>query len=133
MSISHPIFACSSYRDPNITSTIEHFKKGLEVVASGLSSDKVDQSIIGTIGRIDAPQPPHSQGLGETVDLLIGNTREFKQQLREAIMSADSNSLAKAARAVLDAKPTATVVLGSNAALTSAQTQGLSMDIEQLL
>lgn len=133
MSISHPIFACSSYRDPNIKSTIEHFKKGLEGVASGLPSDKVDQSIIGTIGRIDAPQPPHSQGLGETVDLLIGNTREFKQQLRDAIMGADSNSLAKAARAVLDTKPTATVVLGSNAALASAQSQGLSMDIEQLL
>ena len=48
-------------------------------------------------------------------------------------MGADSNSLAKAARAVLDTKPSSTVVLGSNAALASAQSQGLSMDIEQLL
>ena len=133
MSISHPIFACSSYRDPNIKSTLDHFQKGIEEIASGIPEDKVEQSIIGTIGRIDSPLPPHSQGLGETVDLMLGNTREFKQKLREAVIGADRESLRSAASSVLSAHPTVKVVLGSGAALDSAQAQGVSMEREQLL
>ena len=62
MSISHPIFALfllprSKYQEHN-----RAFQEGTVRCRLGLPSDKVDQSIIGTIGRIDAPQPPHSQG-----------------------------------------------------------------------
>jgi Zn-dependent M16 (insulinase) family peptidase len=133
MSISHPIFACSSYRDPNLKSTLDHFESGLKEVVSGISQDKVDQSIIGTIGRIDMPLPPHSQGLGETMDLMLGNTPDFRQKLREAVLEADSRKVKETAQMVLGCKDTMITVLGSAAAFDAAGSQGVGFLREPLL
>ncbi|NLE01104.1 MAG: hypothetical protein GX640_14650, partial [Fibrobacter sp.] len=133
MSVSHPVFACASYRDPNLKSTLTHFKKGLEEVAAGISQDKIDQSIIGTIGKIDAPLPPHSLGFGETLDRLSGFTKEFRQFLRESVLSATPETLSKAAQSVITASPSVIVVLGGGAAFSTAQSQGLQFEREALL
>ena len=57
-SSAHPVFTCASYRDPNLASTLGHFEAGLTAVAAGLDAGAVDQSIIATIGRLDAPKTP---------------------------------------------------------------------------
>ena len=133
MSISHPIFACASYRDPNLKSTLAHFEQGIREIASGVSQEKIDQSIIGSIGKIDSPQPPHAQGFGETLDLLLGNSREFRQELREAVLGADSEALKKMAQRILEIKPNLVTVLGGGAAFDQAEQQGIQFQREQLI
>lgn len=133
MSVSHPVFACASYRDPNLKSTIEHFTKGIAEVKSGVSQEKIDQSIIGTIGKIDSPLAPHAKGFGSTIDYLSGYTKEYKQKLREAVLNATTESLTATAGKVLDIKENVTTVLGGGAAIDAAANEGLNFNRETLL
>ncbi|MBN1576625.1 MAG: insulinase family protein [Chitinispirillaceae bacterium] len=133
VSIAHPLFSCASYRDPNLAATVHHFTKGLKQVAAGLPQKVIDQNIIGTIGHIDAPLPPHARGLGESIALLTGNTPLFRQQLRDAVFSARSSDLASLARSILDTKENVTTVLGSAAAFEQAGKEGFACSREPLL
>jgi hypothetical protein len=132
-STAHPVFACASYRDPNLSRTLDHFIKGLAATARGLESGVVDQSIIGAIGKVDTPQTPHGKGFSETVALLTGNTVEFRQAIRDSILQATPDALAQVAQRILEAQPSAVTVLGSAAAFDAAQAKGLVLKREKLL
>jgi len=132
-SSGHPVFSCASYRDPNLSATLGHFEKALEEMARGLSHASVDQSIIGTIGRIDEPRSPHGKGYGETLALLNGSSVERRQAIRDNVLAATPEMLAKKAGEILDQKATAITILGSAAAFEKAAKDGISMDREPLL
>ncbi|MCL2218677.1 MAG: insulinase family protein [Chitinispirillia bacterium] len=133
MSVSHPIFTCTSYRDPNLEDTLTHFTKGLEEVACSISAEKVDQSIIGAIGKVDHPKNPHALGFGETMDILTGCTAEYHQELREALLAATPGDLKQIAGMILASKESAVTVLGSAAAFDRAATNGVAFEREKLL
>jgi Zn-dependent M16 (insulinase) family peptidase len=128
-----PVFSCASYRDPNLLSTLNHFEAGLALVAKGLDADSVDQNIIATIGRIDAPKTPHEKGFGETVALLCGRSREYRRQLRDSVLRATSETLRQKAMQLLDEKETAVTVIGSASAFDQAEKEGLQLTREKLL
>jgi Zn-dependent M16 (insulinase) family peptidase len=133
ISSGHPIFACASYRDPNLSATLGHFTTGLKQLAEGTDTGDIDQSIIATIGRIDAPRTPHELGFGETAALLCGRTTEFRQHIRDALLTATPQSVAKAARAILEDHDQIITVIGSSAAFEKAKTEGQDFPIETLL
>jgi Zn-dependent M16 (insulinase) family peptidase len=133
MSCAHPIFGCASYRDPNLASTLRHFELGLKSVAAGVDRDALDQSIIASIGRIDAPRSPHHRGLGETIDRCAGYLPETRQMLREAILDATPEQLSAAAGKILAAGESAVTVLGSSSAFDAAQVEGVRFEREPLL
>ncbi len=132
-SSSHPVFSCASYRDPNLSSTLKHFLDGLSQLSAKIPSDELDQSIIGTIGRMDSPRSPHAKGLGETLALLAGRTPEYRQRIRDAILSATPQSIAMKALQILDETRTTISIIGSAAAFNKAQSEGLELHREQLL
>ena len=132
-SVLHPVFACASYRDPNLTTTLAHFEQGLKEISTGIDQEKVDQSIIGAIGKIDAPRTPHAKGLSETIDLMSGYSPSYRQELRSALLGATSGSLKEVSEKLLSEKGSAVCVLGSKAAFDAAQGQGLALDREPLL
>jgi presequence protease len=129
----HPVFECASYRDPNLGQTLFHFEKGLQQVAAGLDPATVEQSIIGTIGRIDAPHTPHQKGFGETVALLCGRTPLFRQAVRDSVLSASPESMKDTAQRLLNNPQTAVTALGSAAAFDNAEKEGLFFRREALL
>lgn len=133
MSVAHPVFTCASYRDPNLEATLDHFVGALREASAGISKARVDQSIIGAIGRIDMPKIPHALGMGETMDTLAGCTPAFRQELREAVLSATPNDIKEAADKVLSSKESVITVLGSSSAFDRAEESGLKFDREQLL
>ncbi|MDR2578020.1 MAG: insulinase family protein [Chitinispirillales bacterium] len=133
MSIAHPIFSCTSYRDPNLEETLAHFTKGLEEIVGLIGKEKVDQSIVGAVGRIDHPKTPHALGFGETMDILAGCTAAYRQELRDAILSATPEDLKRMAEKVLSSEETAVTVLGSQAAFDKAESNGVTFDREKLI
>ncbi|MBN2188840.1 MAG: insulinase family protein [Chitinispirillaceae bacterium] len=133
VSTAHPVFSCTSYRDPNLASTLAHFEKGLGQAALGVSSGALGQSVIGAIGQIDKPKPPHSRGFSETLDRLCGYTPAMRRRLREAVLSATPDKLQKTARKILDTKESAAAVLGSAAAFDKAENEGIHFNREPLL
>ncbi len=130
---SHPVFACASYRDPNLAATLKNFRAGLELLASGIPADDIDQSIIGAIGKIDAPRTPHARGLGETLNLRSGKTPAFRQHLRESVLGATPDSVSRYAQAILDTAQSAISVVGSAAAFDKAASETLALKREKLL
>jgi Zn-dependent M16 (insulinase) family peptidase len=133
MSVAHPVFACASYRDPNLAATLRHFEKGLETITQGVEESALGQSVIGAIGGIDRPKPPHGRGFGETVDRLCGYSPELRQRLREAILTATPEQLKMTAQKLLATKESAIAVLGSAAAFDGAEKEGLKFEREPLL
>jgi hypothetical protein len=130
---SSPVFSCASYRDPNLVATLNNFVSGLELVAAGLAQDELDQSIIGTIGRIDSPRSPHAKGYGETMALMGGRTREYRRQLRESVLEATPEELARRAQRLLEEKRNAITVIGSADAFKKAEQQGTRVARQKLL
>jgi Zn-dependent M16 (insulinase) family peptidase len=128
----HPVFACASYRDPNLSSTLSHFERGLAEVAAGLDEAAVDQSIIGTIGRIDAPRSPHEKGFSETVALLCGRTSQLRQQVREGVLGTTRKSLTETAQSLIDNRNTAVTVLGSSSSFDKAEKEQVFLTREAL-
>jgi len=133
MSVSHPVFTCASYRDPNLEETLAHFTKGLDEIAGIIGREKVDQSIVGTIGKIDYPKNPHSLGFGETMGILTGCDNAYDQELRDAVLSASPESLKRTAEMILSSKESAVTVIGSAAAFDKAAAGGVTFDREKLL
>jgi Zn-dependent M16 (insulinase) family peptidase len=133
MSFAHPIFGCASYRDPNLSSTLRHFERGLQAVAAGVDRAALDQSIIASIGRIDQPRSPHSRGFGETLDRIAGYSPEIRQRVREAILAATPEQLSAIAGKILATENSAVTVLGSVAAFEGAEAEGVKFEREPLL
>ena len=132
-SSGHPVFSCASYRDPNVLLTLRNFETGLSQIVSHIDQAGLDQSIIATIGRTDAPKTPHEKGFSETVNLLCGRSREFRGIVRGSVLQATPKSIQQAAQRLLAEKETAVTVLGSASALEEAQKKGLALKRETLL
>ncbi|NLD94981.1 MAG: hypothetical protein GX639_20185 [Fibrobacter sp.] len=132
-SVAHPVFACASYRDPNLGNTLHHFEKGLQMIAAGINQDKIDQNIIGAVGKIDSPLSPHAQGFGEAVDQMIGQTAGFRQKVRESILTADSEKLRSIAESILNSKESIISVIGGSAAFDIAEKDGHRFNREPLI
>ncbi len=130
---AHSVFSCASYRDPNLQQTLEIFTTSLETIANGIDAAEVDQNIIGSIGSIDAPKNPHSNGFGETVALISGRSTAYRQQVRESILGGTPEQLSQKARQLREEKQTAMAVLGSTTAFEQAEAEGLSLKRQPLL
>jgi Zn-dependent M16 (insulinase) family peptidase len=133
MNFGHPIFACASYRDPNIVSTLRHYEKSLIETAAGIDADALNTSIIGTIGRIDQPKSPHGKGFGETIDRLSGYTPEKQDAVRAAVLAATPEKCAKTAENIVRIKASAVAVLGNAASFDGAEKEGMAFEREPLL
>lgn len=132
-SSSGAVFYCASYRDPNIGATLDHFETGLKNIAGKISVKEIDQSIIGTIGKIDKPMTPHNRGFTETINLLCGETSEYRQQIRNSVLFATPELLAKRAQQILDEPLNTVTVLASASAFNQAESGGKKFFREELL
>jgi presequence protease len=95
------LFLFGSYRDPHITNTLRAFRDGLELMENGVLDDaEVEKAIIGTIGREDRPIDPGEKGFVSLQRKLHGITDGARQTRRERLLSVDTPSLRKAARAL---------------------------------
>jgi hypothetical protein len=126
ISPNYPVFTCYSYRDPNLLRTLECFKEGLIKIAHGANQDMIEQSSIGTIGKIDKPRTPHQMGLSETYNRLSGKPPDFRQQQRDSILCATPKALTETAQRILDTATTAVCIVGSKAAFTEISDSGSS-------
>jgi Zn-dependent M16 (insulinase) family peptidase len=118
------IFSFASFRDPNISKTFESFAKALK--ENPVSQEMIDRSIPSEIGNLDAPKSPSTKVTDELQRRLSMYSDEKKQEIREAILSADEKSIAKDIKILLErAETSQKTVLGSKEAILAAQKEGL--------
>lgn len=124
-----------SYRDPNVTATIENydraadFLKGLD--SSRLSDNELTKAIIAAIGELDTYQLPDAKGYTSMMRYLTNRTEELRQQTRDEVLSTNGEDFI-AFGEVLEkvAQSNAVTVLGSQNAIESAN---LGLEVTKVL
>ncbi|MBC8206903.1 MAG: insulinase family protein [Kiritimatiellales bacterium] len=81
-------FAFASYRDPNLTDTLETYAQtGKFLKDVVIDEDELTRALIGAIGGIDTYLLPDAKGYTDTLRWLTGYTDEIRQQRRNEILA----------------------------------------------
>ena len=111
---AHPVFAMASYRDPNLTSTLDHYKGALSFIIDELSESEVERSLSGAVGKLDIPKSPHSLAYGEVMSMLAGSSQKDRQAIRSALLSTTALDLKNRAQELLTTIEQSAVVAVAN-------------------
>lgn len=94
-----------SYRDPNLTKTIEVFEKAAEMIENFDADERtLTQYLIGAVSDLDIPMNPSALGLFSLSAYMSGLTQEMLQKERDELLAAtaeDLRSLAAYVRAFM--------------------------------
>lgn len=114
-------YAFGSYRDPNLTATLDVYDAAPDFLRKGVSDTDLTRSIIGTIGDLDPYLLPDAKGYTALARILSGVTDSYRQQRREAVLETSHADFASAAE-LLDtvARHGHITVMGSETAIASA-------------
>ena len=84
----------TSYRDPNLTETLDIYKQAEAYVRDFDCSDRdMLKYIIGTISKIDTPMNPATEGLVSFYAYLNHRTDEDRQKSRDEILATDQSTI----------------------------------------
>jgi hypothetical protein len=112
-----------SYRDPNIEKTLDIYRAAGGYLRSlELNEDELTKSIVGAIGDLDQYQLPDAKGYTSLMRRLIGDTDDFRQQLRDEVLATsrkDFHAFGDVLQSALD-KSATVVALGSGETLKKA-------------
>ena len=83
-----------SYRDPNLSKTIEIFKNAPEYIRNFNVSDRdMVKFIIGTIGEMDTPMNPSAKGIRSFGAYISNTDYELLKKERKEVLEADVQSI----------------------------------------
>ena len=118
-------FTFLSYRDPNLTKTIEVFDATAKFLRSAnLTSEEITKSIIGSIGDMDKHLLPDAKGYTSMVRYLTNDTEENRQVFREEALETAPADFENFAHTLDGLKDNGLVkVMGSARAIESAAAQ----------
>jgi hypothetical protein len=104
-------FAMLSYRDPNITNTLNVYREAADFISRNkISQEELEKTIIGTIGSLDKPMDPSSRGYIAMIRDFTGLTDESRLQFRNSILDMTPEQLLEAASHYLAAAANSAVV-----------------------
>ena len=102
-----------SYRDPQIGSTLDCYRKAADFLSTlSLSDRQMEDYIIGCIRTLDTPTPPSHKALLSDIMFLSGRTDADRQRDRDELLSVtlkDVRHVGEAAKKYMDAAPYCTV------------------------
>ncbi len=122
----------ASYRDPNLTRTVEAFAGVAPYLASlALDPAELEKSIIGSVGDMDHYMLPDAKGFTALARDLTGEDEAYRQAAREAILSAGPQDFRDFGEAVRAATSQGCIVIaGGKEALAAS---GLDLTLTKVL
>ena len=104
-----------SYRDPNLSETLDIYDQIADFVANlDFPDEELQKLIIGCMGKLDPPLTPDRRGSISMVDHLTGRTHAMKQKFRQELLSTRLEDLKAYAGLFLKIKESGNVcVLGN--------------------
>ena len=110
-----------SYRDPNLMGTLENYDNTPQFLRNGIHEDELVKSIIGAVSSMDGYQLPDAKGYSSMIRHLTNVTDEYRQQVREEVLSTTKADFVALADVLEKVKDNSTVVvLGSSDAINAA-------------
>ncbi|MFQ5613154.1 MAG: insulinase family protein [Anaerolineae bacterium] len=119
------VFSYLSYRDPNLLQTLAAYDRTSRYLRQlSLTDDELTKAIIGAISDMDAYQLPDAKGYTSLARYLVGDSDEFRQRLRDEVLSTTVADFKAFADVLEQAKEQGqVVVLGSPAAIEAANAE----------
>jgi Zn-dependent M16 (insulinase) family peptidase len=117
------IFSLLSYRDPQLTRTLNVYDDAASWAAAGkFGSDEITEAILAVFSDLDRPLSPGARGHREFANTRQGLTREMRQTLREGVLATGRETLQRvAAEYLLEGRETSAVsVIAGEEALKKA-------------
>ena len=116
------MFTFGSYRDPNLLDTVAVYDGAADFLRRlELPPEELTKAIIGTIGEMDAYQLPDAKGYMSMVRELTGVDDEYRQQMRDAVLSTTAAEFREFGDALAKLKDVGrVVVLGSKDTIEEA-------------
>jgi len=88
------LFTMFSYRDPRLAGTYRDFERAIDwVLTSEISSEAIEEAIIGVIGDLDKPQSPYDDVVYAWRLRERGVTPEIRQQFRSGVLTCSGANL----------------------------------------
>jgi hypothetical protein len=119
------VFTYVSYRDPNLLGTLSSYDaSGAFLREHEVSASEVGRTIVGVIGELDAYLLPDAKGFTALQRHLLNQTPEYRQKLRDEVLSTTARDLIRFADALDAVRDHGTVVvLGGPAAVDAANAE----------
>nr|WP_320050352.1 insulinase family protein [uncultured Desulfuromonas sp.] len=96
------LFSMLSYRDPQLTRTLDVYEQAVQWVQQGdFDQEKIKEAVLAVFSGIDRPLSPGSLGAHEFANYLQGMTLEIRQQFRERLLAVTKEQLIDVARTYL--------------------------------
>jgi Zn-dependent M16 (insulinase) family peptidase len=113
-----------SYRDPNLTKTLEIFDKTSDFLENvSLDEKEMTKCITGAIGDIDTYLLPSAKGYTSMIRYLTGVSDAYRQQIRDDVLATGIDDFRSLAQALKQAREDGLIkVLGSKSAIHNAVT-----------
>lgn len=125
-----------SYRDPNLTQTIDVYKEAADWFRNlEMTQPEIDKAIIGVIGSMDGYQLADAKGHTSLLRYLHGTTDEYRQRIRDEVFSTTLKDLQAFGEVLAEVSANGRiVVVGSTDALKAAnEDAGYGMEIQPLM
>lgn len=125
-------FSFSSYRDPNIVSSLEAYDQTADFLKNlELDEDELTRALIGAIGQLDAYQLPDAKGYSDTLRYLLNYSDEERQKLRDEVLATTVEDFHRFGEALEKAMiNSCTVIVASPESIAAARKAGLQLDAE---
>lgn len=109
---SNAVFRFSSFRDPNLKETMDHFDNAITwLQRSKITFEQVEEAILGVVSGIDAPGSPAGEARQAFHNGLFGRTPEHRNQLRSEILKVRGDDLKRVVDQYLKPELASTAVL----------------------
>jgi presequence protease len=131
-------FSYLSYRDPNLSKTLDVYDAAGDAVIAAAEQMENDpeilsQAIIGTIGEMDGALSPNQKGFTQMQRWLVNESAEYRQNFRNQILDtkpADFKAFGERLKAM---KEPSTAVISSQSAFEAAKADGKEFKLKTVL
>jgi Zn-dependent M16 (insulinase) family peptidase len=131
-------FSFLSYRDPNLSKTVDVYDGAADAVIAAAEElandpDGLAQAIIGTIGDMDGALGPDQKGYAALQRWLINESAEYRQTYRDQILDTTAEDFKAFGKRLKALKDPSVAVVSSQAAFVAAAKDGKEMKLETIL
>lgn len=131
------MFKFTSYRDPNLVSTLNTYDETPEFLAhtaKEMTGSTLSNAIIGMIGDLDKPMQPDQKGYASMERYLTGLTDEIRQERRDQVFATSAKDFKEFGERLEAVSKTGTIaVIGSATSLEADDVKALGLDVKKLL
>jgi Zn-dependent M16 (insulinase) family peptidase len=108
------VFKFFSYRDPKCTDTFEEFDNSRKWSLENITSEQLDEGILGVISSIDKPLSPYGEAISDFINELDNKSQEDRLLFRSRIKDCTLDDLVKVSKKYLFGNSKKSVLAGES-------------------